>query len=103
MWDWVQQCPRRVNSFYTTLTADQVGGSRLRQRCLDVICRDPATVSLVDMTTDRTWWHPVAVTDPNLRVADSPLPVEEFFATIQDALQLQDASTPQERSVFRCA
>ncbi len=55
------------------------------------------------LTADGAWWHPVAVTDPNLRVTDSPLPVAEVFAIIRDAMQLQDASAQQGRSVFRCA
>ena len=54
------------------------------------------------LTADGAWWHPVAVTDPHLRVADSPLPVSEVFAVVASALMVQDASARSGRSVFRC-
>ena len=54
------------------------------------------------LTVDGAWWHPVGVADPNLRVADSPLPIREVFATIRDAVRVQDASTNEGRTVFRC-
>ena len=54
------------------------------------------------LTVDGSWWHPVGVTDPNLRVTDSPLPVSEVFATVRDAVHVQDASASEGRAVFRC-
>ncbi len=54
------------------------------------------------LTVDGAWWHPVGVADPNLRVAHSPLPVREVFATVRDAVRVQDASTSEGRAVFRC-
>jgi hypothetical protein len=55
------------------------------------------------ITADGAWWHPVAVTNPNLRIADSPLPVAEIFGVVRDTLAVQDAATATGREVFRCA
>ncbi len=55
------------------------------------------------ITADGAWWHPVAVTNPNLRIADSPLPVAEVFGVVRDTMQVQDAAARSGREVFRCA
>jgi len=55
------------------------------------------------LTADGAWWHPVAVTNPNLRIADAPLPLSEVFGVIKDAVAVQDAATRTGREVFRCA
>ncbi len=55
------------------------------------------------ITADGAWWHPVAVTNPNLRIADSPLPLEEVFGVVRDTLAVQGAATASGREVFRCA
>ncbi len=55
------------------------------------------------ITADGAWWHPVAVTNPNLRIADSPVPVEEIFGVVRDTLAVQDAAAATGREVFRCA
>lgn len=56
------------------------------------------------MAIDGIWWHPVAITDPTLRVSDSPLPVAEAFETIRDTVAVQDAARREgRRHVFRCA
>ncbi len=55
------------------------------------------------ITADGAWWHPVAVTNPNMRIADSPLPVAEVFGVVRDTLAAQDAATRSGREVFRCA
>lgn len=55
------------------------------------------------VTADGAWWHPVAVTDPNLRIADDPLPLEEVFGVVRDTLAVQDAASRSGREVFRCA
>jgi len=44
------------------------------------------------ITADGIWWHPVAVTDPAMRVADQPLPLAPALATIRDTLAVQDAA-----------
>ena len=55
------------------------------------------------ITADGAWWHPVAVTDPHLRIADSPPPLAEVFGVVRDTLAVQDAAAPSGREVFRCA
>ena len=55
------------------------------------------------LTVDGAWWHPVAVTNPNMRIADAPLPVSEVIGVVRDAVAVQDAATAAGREVFRCA
>ncbi|MGA8979856.1 MAG: radical SAM protein [Pedococcus sp.] len=55
------------------------------------------------ITSDGAWWHPVAVTNPHLRIADSPLPLSEVFGVVRDTLAVHDAATRAGREVFRCA
>jgi TusA-related sulfurtransferase len=55
------------------------------------------------LTVDGAWWHPVAVTNPNLRLADAPLPLAEVFGVVNDTMAVQDAATAAGREVFRCA
>jgi len=55
------------------------------------------------ITADGAWWHPVAVTNPHLRIADAPLPVAEIFGVVRDTVAAQDAATRSGREVFRCA
>jgi TusA-related sulfurtransferase len=54
------------------------------------------------VTVDGAWWHPVAITNPHLRVADSPFPVAEVFDVVRDAVAVQDAASRSGRQVFRC-
>jgi len=55
------------------------------------------------VTADGAWWHPVAVTDPHLRIADGPLPLAEVFGVVRDTMAVQDAAARSGREVFRCA
>ncbi len=55
------------------------------------------------LTVDGAWWHPVAVTNPHMRIADAPLPVSEVIGVVRDAVAVQDAATATGREVFRCA
>ncbi|MEQ6902710.1 radical SAM protein [Nocardioides sp. YIM 152588] len=55
------------------------------------------------LTADGAWWHPVAVTNPHLRIADSPLPLAEVFGVVRDTMAVQDAAARTGREVFRCA
>ncbi|MDQ6642453.1 MAG: radical SAM protein [Actinomycetota bacterium] len=55
------------------------------------------------ITADGAWWHPVAVTNPNMRIADAPLPLSEVFGVVRDTLEVQDAASLAGREVFRCA
>ncbi|MCH7230923.1 radical SAM protein [Glycomyces sp. L485] len=55
------------------------------------------------VAADGVWWHPVGITDPELRVTDSPLPIRtaiEAMDRILDATAEQREST---RKAFRCA
>jgi len=54
------------------------------------------------LTVDGAWWHPVAVTNPHLKVADTPLPLEQVLGVMRDVLAVQAAGSSQGRSVFRC-
>lgn len=55
------------------------------------------------ITADGAWWHPVAVTNPNMRIADAPLPLSEVFGVVQDILDVQGVASASGREVFRCA
>jgi hypothetical protein len=55
------------------------------------------------ITADGAWWHPVAVTDPHMRIADAPLPVAEVFGVVRDTMAAQEAAARSGRQVFRCA
>ncbi|MEJ7633194.1 MAG: radical SAM protein [Aeromicrobium sp.] len=54
------------------------------------------------LTADGAWWHPVAVTNRHLRVADAPLPLGHVFDVIRDVVAVQSAGGSQGRAVFRC-
>jgi uncharacterized Fe-S cluster-containing radical SAM superfamily protein/TusA-related sulfurtransferase len=55
------------------------------------------------ITADGAWWHPVAVTNPHMRIHDGPLPIAEIFGVVRDTLEVQDAASRSGREVFRCA
>ena len=55
------------------------------------------------ITADGAWWHPVAITNPHMRIADAPLVLEEIFGVVRDTLKVQDAAAASGREVFRCA
>lgn len=56
------------------------------------------------VTASGIWWHPVAVTDPAMQVADRPAPLKPAFDTIRDTVAVQDAARKEgRRHVFRCA
>ncbi len=55
------------------------------------------------LTADGAWWHPVAVTNRHLKVADAPLPLAEVLAVMRDVVEVRSAADAQGRSVFRCA
>ncbi len=54
------------------------------------------------LTVDGAWWHPVAVTNPHLRIADSPSPLSEVLGVVRDTVAVQDAASASGREVFRC-
>jgi uncharacterized Fe-S cluster-containing radical SAM superfamily protein len=55
------------------------------------------------ITADGAWWHPVAVTNPHMRIADAPLPLAEVFGVVRDTMAVQDAAARAGREVFLCA
>jgi MoaA/NifB/PqqE/SkfB family radical SAM enzyme len=63
---------------------------------LDSLWPEPA------LTADGAWWHPVAVTDDEMRVSSAPLPVVTVLAVIRATLNdpLRDRSDALE--AFRC-
>lgn len=54
------------------------------------------------LSVDGAWWHPVAVTNRHLKVADAPLPLGHVFDVIRDVVAVQETAGPQGRAVFRC-
>jgi hypothetical protein len=55
------------------------------------------------VTVDGAWWHPVVVTNPHMRIAETPLPLAEVFGVVRDTMAVQDAAARSGREVFRCA
>jgi hypothetical protein len=55
------------------------------------------------VTVDGAWWHPVAVTNPHMKIADAPLPLSEVLGVVRDTVAVQDAAAAAGREVFRCA
>jgi uncharacterized Fe-S cluster-containing radical SAM superfamily protein len=55
------------------------------------------------LAVDGVWWHPVAITDPQFKIADSPLPVRDAIAKIQRILEQTEQHRDQTRRAFRCA
>ncbi len=55
------------------------------------------------LTADGAWWHPVAVTNPHMRIADAPHPVGEVLGVVRDTVAVQSAAAASGREVFRCA
>lgn len=54
------------------------------------------------LTVDGAWWHPVSVTNPNLKVADAPLPLSRVLDVMRDVLEVHAAGATEGREVFRC-
>ncbi len=76
--------------------AEEAGGGE--QVTVDSLAPEPT------VTADGIWWHPVAVTDPVMQVADAPLPLAAALDTIRDTVAVQDAARREgRRHVFRCA
>ena len=54
------------------------------------------------LTADGAWWHPVAVTNRHLKVADAPLPLTDVLDVMRDVVAVQEGAGAQGRAVFRC-
>jgi MoaA/NifB/PqqE/SkfB family radical SAM enzyme len=55
------------------------------------------------LTQDGAWWHPVAVTDPAMQVASSPLPVVTVFAVIRATVNARVLDPESSLEEFRCS
>jgi pyruvate-formate lyase-activating enzyme len=55
------------------------------------------------VAVDGVWWHPVGITDPTLRVTDSPLPIRAAIDKIVRILQATAQQRDNTRKAFRCA
>ena len=56
------------------------------------------------ITADGAWWHPVAVTNPHLRIADASAPdLEEVSAWSATPSPSRTPPPATGREVFRCA
>jgi uncharacterized Fe-S cluster-containing radical SAM superfamily protein len=55
------------------------------------------------VAVDGVWWHPVGITDPGLRVTDSPLPIRAAIDEIERLLDATAGQRDHTRKVFRCA
>ncbi|RSM85221.1 radical SAM protein [Kibdelosporangium aridum] len=55
------------------------------------------------LAVDGVWWHPVGITDPELRVTDSPLPIRAAITQIDRILQATAQQRDNTRKAFRCA
>lgn len=54
------------------------------------------------LTVDGAWWHPACVTNPSMRVADTPLPLSDVLETIAATVHVTQAAASRGRTVFRC-
>ncbi|MEJ7707051.1 MAG: radical SAM protein [Nocardioidaceae bacterium] len=63
---------------------------------LDTVAPEPT------LAVDGAWWHPVAVTNTHLKVADAPLPLSAVLDVMRDVLAVQLAGAIEGREVFRC-
>lgn len=52
---------------------------------------------------DGVWWHPVGITDPELRVTDSPLPIRTAIDEMNRILETTAQQRDNTRKAFRCA
>jgi MoaA/NifB/PqqE/SkfB family radical SAM enzyme len=63
---------------------------------LDGLWPEPA------LTADGAWWHPVAVTDEDMQVSSTPLPVVTVLAVIRATLNDPDRDRSAALEAFRC-
>lgn len=103
--------PSRVEELHTRLDEAQIDREDrvIRPVALEGFADAGMHVSIDNLepeptiTADGAWWHPVAVTNPHMRIHDGPLPVSEIFGVVRDTLEVQDAASRSGREVFRCA
>lgn len=54
------------------------------------------------IAVDGSWWHPVAITDPDMQVGSVPLPVVTAFAVISATINARRHDPTAELATFRC-
>jgi uncharacterized Fe-S cluster-containing radical SAM superfamily protein len=55
------------------------------------------------LAVDGVWWHPVGITDPELRVTASPLPIRAAIDEMNRILETTAQQRDHTRRAFRCA
>jgi hypothetical protein len=63
---------------------------------VDTLWPEPA------LTADGAWWHPVAITEPAMQVASTPLPVVTVLAVVRATLDDPDRDRGAALAAFRC-
>jgi hypothetical protein len=63
---------------------------------VDTLWPEPA------LTADGAWWHPVAITEPAMQVASTPLPIVTVLAVIRATLNDPDRDRSAALTAFRC-
>jgi hypothetical protein len=63
---------------------------------VDTLWPEPA------LAADGAWWHPVAVTEPDMLVSSSPLPLVTVLAVIRATLNDPRRDRTSALAAFRC-
>jgi hypothetical protein len=63
---------------------------------VDTLWPEPA------LAADGAWWHPVAITEPEMQVAAAPLPLVTVLAVIRATLNDPDRDRTAALEAFRC-
>jgi uncharacterized Fe-S cluster-containing radical SAM superfamily protein len=63
---------------------------------VDTLWPEPA------LTADGAWWHPVAITEPEMQVASDPLPLVTVLAVIRATLTDPERDRGAALAAFRC-
>jgi len=63
---------------------------------VDTLWPEPA------LAADGAWWHPVAITEPDMQVASTPLPLVTVLAVIRATIQDRSRDRGTALAAFRC-
>jgi hypothetical protein len=66
------------------------------ERSVDTLWPEPA------LTADGAWWHPVAITEPEMQIASTPLQVVTALAVVCATLHDPDRDRSAALAAFRC-
>jgi hypothetical protein len=67
-----------------------------RELTIDTLWPEPA------LAADGAWWHPVAITEPDMQVASTPLPLVTALAVIRATLHDPNRDRHTALAAFRC-